>query len=296
MRVFVTGATGFIGSAVVRDLLRAGHQVRGLSRSDAGAAALQAAGAEVLRGDVEQLESLKSGAAGADAVIHLAFNHDFSKFVQNCENDRRAIETMGDALAGTHKPLIVTSGTGMGGGTAGRPITEDDAPVSSKVVARAASEEAADAVAARGVRVGIVRLPQVHDTRKAGLVTYLIAVAREKGFVAHVGDGQNRWPAAHVSDVAPLYRLALEKTDKHARYHAVGEEGVSMRDIAEVLGKGLRMPVRSIAPGEAAAYFGWMAHFASADMRASSAKTRSALGWKPTGPGMIEDLQKLEWL
>lgn len=178
----------------------------------------------------------------------------------------------------------------------GRPVTEDDAPVSSSDIPRAASEEAASAAAERGVRVAVMRLPQVHDTRRAGLVSYLIATARQKGFVAYVGDGQNQWPAAHVADVAPLYRLVLEKAGRFARYHAVAEEGVGARAMADVLGTGLRMPVRSIAPGEAGAYFGWMAHFAAADMRASSAKTRSALGWQPAGPTMLEDLQKLEWV
>ena len=296
MRVFVTGATGFIGQALVPELIDAGHLVLGLARSDAGAAALKAAGADVLRGDVEQLDVLKSGASQADATIHLAFNHDFSKFVQNCENDRRAIEAMGDALTGTRKLLLVTSGTGMGKAAAGRAATEDDDKVSSKEVPRAMSEEAADRVAQRGVRVGIVRLPQVHDTHKAGLVSALIAIAREKGFVGYVGAGENQWPAAHVSDVARLYRLALEKTDGSARYHAVAEEGVGVREISEVLGKGLRLPVRSIAPGEAQAHFGWLAHFAGWDLRASSAKTRAALAWEPAGPRMLEDLEKMEWV
>jgi nucleoside-diphosphate-sugar epimerase len=296
MQVFVTGATGFIGSALAPELLKAGHRVLGLSRSDAGAAALRTAGAEVLRGEVEKLEVLQDGARQADAVIHLAFNHDFSKFMQNCENDGRAVEALGEALAGTPKPLLVTSGTGMGKAAAGRPATEDDDKVSSKEVPRAMSEEAADRAAQRGVRVGIVRLPQVHDTKKAGLISYLAAIARERGFVAYVGEGQNQWPAAHVSDVARLYRLALEKTGSYARYHAVAEEGVSVRTLSDVLGRGLRLPVRSIPPSEAPAHFGWMAHFASWDLRASSAKTRQALGWEPTGPSMMEDLERLEWV
>jgi nucleoside-diphosphate-sugar epimerase len=296
MRVFMTGATGFIGSALVPELLEAGHQVLGLARSDAGAATLRAAGADVLHGDVEGVDVLKRGAAQADAVVHLAFNHDFSKFMQNCETDRRAIEAMGDALAGSKKLLLMTSGTGMGQAAAGRAATEDDDKASSKEVPRAMSEEAADRLAQRGVRVGIVRLPQVHDTKKAGLVSLLIAVAREKGFVGYVGEGKNRWPATHVSDVVRLYRLALEKTPAYARYHAVAEEGVGVREISEVLGKGLRLPVRSIAPSEAQAHFGWLAHFAGRDLSASSAKTRHALGWEPSGPGMMEDLEKLEWL
>jgi nucleoside-diphosphate-sugar epimerase len=295
MRVFVTGATGFIGSAVVRELLGAGHQVLGLARSDAGARALEAAGAQVHRGDVEHLEGLKSGAAQADAVIHLAFSHDFSKFAQSSEQERRAIEALGDALMGTRKLLIVTSGTGMAGAAAGRATTEDDAPVSADGFPRA-PEKAAEVVAQRGVRVGVVRLPQVHDTRKAGLCTYLIAVAREKGFSAYVGAGENHWPAAQVSDVARLYRLALERTEGYARYHAVAEEGVRLREIAEVVGKGLSLPARSIQASEAPGHFGWMGHFAGADLRASSAKTRQALGWEPTGPGLMQDLEKLEWV
>lgn len=296
MKVFVTGATGFIGSALVPELLEAGHRVLGLSRSDAGAAALRAAGAEVLRGEIEQLDVLRGGARQADAVIHLAFNHDFSRFLQNCENDRRAVEALGEALAGTAKPLLVTSGTGMGKAAAGRPATEDDDKASSKEVPRAMSEEAADRAAQRGVRVGIVRLPQVHDTKKAGLVSYLAAVAREKGFVAYVGEGQNQWPAAHVSDVARLYRLALEKIGSYARYQAVAEGGISVRALSDVLGRGLHLPVRSIPPSDASAHFGWMAHFATADLRASSVKTRQALGWEPTGPSMMEDLEKFEWV
>jgi nucleoside-diphosphate-sugar epimerase len=295
MRVFVTGATGFIGSAVVRELLGAGHQVLGLARSDAGARALEAAGAEVHHGDIEQLEGLKSGAAQADAVIHLAFSHDFSKFAQSSEQERHAIEALGDALTGTKKLLIVTSGTGMTGAAQGRATTEDDAPASAPGFPRA-PEKAADAVVVRGVRVGVVRLPQVHDTRKAGLVTFLVALAREKGFSAYVGAGENHWPAAHVSDVARLYRLALEKTDAYARYHGVAEEGVRLREIAEVVGKGLKVPVRSMPASEAAAHFGWMGHFAALDLRASSVKTRTALGWEPTGPRLMQDLEQLEWV
>jgi nucleoside-diphosphate-sugar epimerase len=295
MKVFVTGATGFIGSAIVRELLDAGHQVMGLTRSDAGAQSLIAAGAEAHRGDLENLESLRSGAANSDAVIHTAFNHDFSKFVANCEADRQVIGALGDALAGSGRLLTVTSGTGMANRGPGRPSTEDDPPVSSKVVARAASEEAAASVAARGVRVAVVRLPQVHDTVKQGLVTYAIQVAREKRVSAYVGDGLNRWPAAHRLDTAHLYRLALEKTGADARYHAVAEEGVRVRDIAEVIGRGLKVPAVSIASEEAAQHFGWLAPFVGWDIAASSALTREKLGWNPTGPGLISDLENMRY-
>lgn len=295
MRVFVTGATGFIGSLVVKELKAAGHQVLGLARNDAGVAALKAAGVEVLRGDLEHHETLKSGAAQADAVINLAFNHDFSKFAESSENERRAIEAMGDAMAGTNKLLIVTSGTGLIAAGEGRPATEDDAPVASPNFPRT-PELAAEAVAKRGVRVGVVRLPQVHDTKKAGLVSFLIALAREKGYVAHVGDGSARWPAVHVTDAARLYRLAVERPEAFARYNAVAEEGVTLRDITEVLGKGLKLPVRSISQGEVPAYFGWLSHFAGRDAPASSAKTQAMLGWKPSGPTMLQDLEKLEWV
>jgi nucleoside-diphosphate-sugar epimerase len=292
MRVFVTGATGFIGSQIVPELLKAGHRVLGLTRSDAGARSLVAAGAEAHRGNVEDLESLRTGAAKSDGVIHTAFNHDFSKFVQNCENDRLAIEAMGEALAGSNRPLLITSGTGMGSVTQGQLATEDffnpNAPNPRK-----ASEIAGIAVAERGVNVSVVRLPQVHDPVKQGLITYLVQIAREKGVSAYLGDGLNRWPAAHVLDVARLYRLALEKGAPGSRYHAVAEEGISVREMAEVVGRRLKLPVVSIAPDQAAAHFGWLGMFADHDMPASSALTRERVGWHPTGPGLIADLEQL---
>jgi nucleoside-diphosphate-sugar epimerase len=293
MRVFVTGATGFIGSAVVTELIAAGHQVLGLCRSSEKAAALAAAGAEVHRGSLDDLDSLKRGAARSDGVIHLAFNHDFSRFVANCEDDRRVITALGAALAGSDRPLIVTSGTGMAHTLPGQPAKEDGAVISAEVIPRAASEEAAASVAADGVNVSVVRLPQVHDTVKQGLVTYAIAVARDKGVFAYVGDGRNRWPAAHVRDTARLYRLAIEKAEPGAKYHAVAEEGVALRDIAEVIGRRLNMPVRSIAPAEAQAHFGWLALFVQYDAPASSEATRKRLGWQPTGPGLLADLAEL---
>jgi nucleoside-diphosphate-sugar epimerase len=294
MRVFVTGATGFIGSAVVKDLIAAGHQVLGLSRSDEGAAALTAAGAEVHRGSLEDLDGLKRGAAGCDGVIHLAFNHDFSTFAANCEDDRGVIAALGEALAGSNRPLIVTSGTGMANTVPGQPAIEDGAVISSSLIPRAASEEAAAAVAATGVNVSVVRLPQVHDTAKQGLISYAIPIYRDKGVCAYIGDGGNRWPAAYILDVARLYRLAIERAEPNAKYHAVGEDGVSMRDIAEVLGRRLGLPVKSITPEDAPAFFGWLAMFASHDMPASSAQTRQKLGWRPTGPSLIADLEQLQ--
>ena len=292
MRVFVTGATGFIGSAVVPELIKAGHQVLGMARSDAGAKFLEGAGAKVHRGDLEDLESLRKGAEQSDGVIHLAFNHDFSKFVENCEMDRRAVEALGSALAGSDRPLVITSGTGIVR-VEGRPATEDDTPNSP--LPRVASEEAAAALAAKGMRVSVMRLPQVHDTVKQGLITYLVAVAREKGVSAYVGDGSNRWPAVHILSCAQLYRLALEKGKAGARYHAVGEEGVSLREIAEVIGRGLKVPVVSISPEKAGEHFGWLAHFVGFDIPASSALTQERLGWRPTGPGMISDLEKMNY-
>jgi len=289
MRVFITGATGFIGSAVVAELIEKGHQVLGLARSDAGAASLTAAGAEVQRGDLEDLDSLRAGAAATDGVIHLGFVHDFSRFAEVCEIDRQAIEAIGSTLAGSDRPFIITSGTAIAY-TPGRATTEEDAPNSP--TPRAASELAADAIAARGVRVSVVRLPQVHDPYKQGLVTYLVAVAREKGVSAYVGDGVNRWPAVHRLDAAHLYTLALEKGASGARYNPVAEEGVPLRDIAESLGRGLKIPVVSIQPEDVAAHFGWLAMFAGLDAPASSALTRQRLGWNPTGPDLLSDLDQ----
>jgi nucleoside-diphosphate-sugar epimerase len=292
MRVFVTGATGFIGSAVVPELIKAGHQVLGLTRSEAGAKALAAAGAEAHRGDLDDVESLRSGAAKSDGAIHLAFNHDFAKFVENCENDRRAIEALGSAFAGSNRPLVITSGTAVAH-TNGRPSTEDDAPNSP--LPRVASEQAASALASKGLNVLVVRLPQVHDTVKQGLITYLVALAREKGASAYVGDGTNHWTAVHVSDCARLYRLVLEKGVAGTRYNAVGEEGVPVRQIAETIGRGLKVPVVSVAPEKAGEHFGWLAGFVGVDLPASSALTQQRMGWKPTGPGLIADLEKMDY-
>ena len=289
MRVFLTGATGFIGSALIPELIGAGHQVLGLARSDAGAKALTAAGAEVHRGDLEDLESLRSGAAASEGVIHCGFIHDFSRFQEVCEVDRRAIVALGSTLEGSDRPLIVTSGTAIAF-TPGRPTTEDDA--ANSPMPRVASEEAVEALAKRGVRTSVMRLPQVHNRFKQGLVTYLIALAREKGVSAYVGDGQNRWPAGPLLAVARLYRLALEKGATGARYHAVAEEGVPLREIAEAIGRGLKVPVVSKTAEEAGAHFGWLAMFAGHDIPASSALTQERLGWHPTGPGLIADLDE----
>jgi nucleoside-diphosphate-sugar epimerase len=295
MRVFVTGATGFIGSEVVRELIEAGHQVLGLTRSDAGARSLAGAGAEVHRGDLNDLESLRSGAAMSDGVIHAAFNHDFSTFVANCEMDRRVIETLGDALAGSDRPLLITSGTGMGAGEPGRLATEDDPPDPDNQNPRVASELAAAAVRERGVNVSVMRLPQVHNEFKQGLISYAVAIAREKGTSAYIGDGSNRWPAVHVLDAARLYRLALEKHAAGTRYNAVAEEGVPVRDIAESIGRGLEVPVVSLTAEEAGPHFGWLAPFAGMDLPASSALTRERTGWRPTGPALLADLQRMRY-
>jgi len=290
MRVFLTGASGFIGSAVIEELKAAGHEVLGLARNDANAAKLEAAGVAVHRGDLSEPKTLAAGAAACDGTVHCAFIHDFSQYVENIAIDRRAVEAMLAALEGSGKPFILTSGTLMA--DPGREATEEDgASADGPGAARGATELVVEDYARRGVRAMIVRLPQVHDREKHGLVTYAIEVAREKGVSAYVGDGANRWAAAHVSDVARLYRLALEKGQAGARYHAVGESGVPMRDVAEAVGRRLGVPAASITPEEAPAHFGFLAMFAGRDAPTSSRLTQERLGWTPTGPGLVEDLE-----
>ncbi len=294
MRVFVTGATGFIGWRVVAELIGSGHEVLGLTRSDAGEKALRAAGAEAYRGTLEDPDSLREGAAKADAVIHLAFDHDFSNFVANCEKDRRAIMAMGEALKGSNKPILITSGTGVGIAKPGQPADEDVANFEHPNP-RVASEMAGAALSDAGVNVSIVRLPQVHDPVKQGFVSPLADIVRKKRLAAYVGEGLNRWPAAHVLDVARLYRLALERNQPGARYHAVAEEGVAAKDIVTALGRGFGVPVTSIPAEQAGEYYGWLAAFAGLDMPASSAKTREWLKWSPTGPGLLADLAAMDY-
>jgi nucleoside-diphosphate-sugar epimerase len=294
MRIFVTGATGFIGSAVLPELTTAGHQVIGLTRSDAGARLLEQMGVEVHRGTLEDPESVRLGAEKADAVIHTAFDHDFSRFVENCQKDGRVIAAMGEALKGSNRPLVITSGTGLGnaelGGIATESVTNFDHPNP-----RVASELAGNALLEKGINVSVVRLPQVHNTLKQGLISPLVEIARAKGVSAYVGQGKNRFPAGHLSDVALLYRLAIERGEPGARYNAVGEEGVETKQIAEALGRGLNLPTKSIAPEDAAEHFGWMAMFAGLDFPASSAETRRVLHWSPVGPGLIADLEAMDY-
>jgi nucleoside-diphosphate-sugar epimerase len=292
MRIFVTGATGFIGSAVVRELIDAGHQVLGLARSDAGAKSLAAAGAQVHRGELADLESLRSGAAASDAVIHTAFLHDWSRFSASCELDKRAIETIGAVLQGSSRRFIVSSGVGV---AQGRAATENDPPLPASPSLPRVSEVTAVGLMERGVNAVVMRLPQVHDAVKQGLVTPLIAMAREKGVSAYVGDGQNRWAAAHVLDVAGLYRLALENGTAGARYNAVAEEGVTLKDIATAIGRGLNLPVTSVSQEQAQGHFGFFGFFVGRDSPVSSAKTRKELGWNPTGPGLIADLDNMRY-
>lgn len=294
MRVFLTGATGFIGSHILPELLAAGHEVLGLTRSEAGARRLAAAGANAHRGTLEDLDSLSAGANQADAIIHTAFDHDFTNFVANCEKDARAIGALGSALQGSDRPLLITSGVAIGDPGDGGPALESEFNTHHPIP-RIASEQAGNALLDAGVDVRVIRLPQVHDTAKQGLISPYIDNAREKGRVGYVGEGTNRWSAAHVSDVAKLYVLALDRGHKGGRYHAVAERGVMIRDIAEVVAAGLRMPVVSLSPAEVPSYFGWLSIFAGLDMQALSEATRAALGWQPGGPGLLADLRAMNY-
>ena len=294
MRIFLTGATGFIGSHIIPELLGAGHQVLGLTRSEAGEKTLIEAGAEPWRGTLEDLDRLRRGAAQADAVIHCAFDHDFSNFVANCQKDQRVIRAMGEALAGSDRPFVITSGTGMGTKEPGKPATEDVINVDNpnpRVISEVTGNELLEA----GLRVMVVRLPQVHDTRKQGLISPLAQIARQKGVSAYVGEGRNVWPAGHVLDVARLYRLAVEQGTAGERFNAVGEEGIPARDIAEALGKGLGVPVVSLSPDQAQEHFGWMGMFVGMSMPASSGWTQKRLGWKPKERGLLADLAEMDY-
>ncbi|MEP6985675.1 MAG: SDR family oxidoreductase [Chloroflexota bacterium] len=288
MKVFVTGASGFVGSAVVRELVSAGHQVVGLARSDASAALIEAAGAKVLRGSLDDLDSLKSGAATSDGVIHTAYIHNFPNFAESAEADRKAIETIGAALAGSNRPFIVTGGSG--GLTPGRLATEED-PVPAGMPR--VSEQLGLSMASRGVRVSIMRLPtSVHGEGDHGFVPRLITIAREKGVSAYPGDGSNRWPSVHRVDSARLYRLALETAPAGTRLHPIGDEGVPTREIAGVIGRHLNLPIVSVPVEEAGEHFGWLGRFFALDMPVSGTLTRQQFNWQPTQPGLIEDLEQ----
>lgn len=293
MRIFLTGATGFIGSHIVPELIWEGHQVLGLTRSKAGAETLNAAGAEVHHGDIEDLESLRRGAAQCDAVIHTAFDHNFANFAANCQKDGRVIEALGSALEGSDRPLVITSATAMGAAVAGEPSSEDhfnpDHPNP-----RVASELAGHEQLQRGINVSVMRLSQIHDTRKQGLVSELIPLALKSGVSAYIGEGKNLWSAAHIDDTAHLYRLAVEKAEPGARYHATAEQGIAFHAIAEVIGTTLNVPVVSLKGQEAAEHFGWLTAFVAKDMSASNALTRERLNWNPLGRGLLEDLAQLE--
>lgn len=295
MRVFVTGATGFVGSAVVRELIDAGHEVLGLARSDEAAAVLAAAGAAAHRGSLDDLDSLRRGAAAADGVIHAAFIHDYADLTAAGEADRLAIEALGAGLAQSGRPLVVTSV--IGHLTPGLLGTEESAPdTRSSAKHRAASEEAALALAAQGVRVSVLRLPlSVHGDGDTGFVPGLIQIARGTGVSAYIGDGTNRWPAVHRLDAAHLYRLALEGAAAGTVLHAIGDEGVPLSEIAGVIGTRLGLPAVSIPPEEAAGHFGWLAHFVSMDIPASSVKTQALLGWQPVHPALLPDLDREQY-
>ena len=290
MRVFLTGSTGFIGAQVARELIDAGHQVLGLTRSAGGARALRAIGAESHHGDIEDLSSLQRGAENCDAVIHTAFDHHFANFVANCQKDSRVIAALGAALEGSERPLIITSSTAMGSSAPGHAADEDhfnpDHPNP-----RVASALAGQALLQRGVNVVAMRLSQIHNPVRQGLVTELIKQAREKGVSAYIDEGLNQWSAAHLEDTAHLYRLALEKHQPGARYHATAESGIAFRLIAEAIGEGMGLPIVSVSSHKAAASFGWLSTFVGKDMSCLSNKTQERLGWQPSGPGLIEDLK-----
>lgn len=294
MRVFLTGATGFIGSRILSELMAAGHEVIGLTRSESGARQLVAAGASAHLGTLESPEGLARGAENADAIIHTAFDHDFSNFAANCEKDRRVIGALGSVFKRSNRPLLITSGVGMGDPGNGEPAREDvfDAHhFNPRIASELAGQEQLEA----GVNLGVVRLPQVHDTVKQGLITPYIEMARQKGVVAYVEEGINRWAGGHVSDVARLYVLALGRSEPGARYNAVAEEGVATRDIANTVAAGLGLPAVSLSKDEAEAHFGWLAMFASANITASSALTREKLGWVPKGPNLLDDLRDMDY-
>jgi nucleoside-diphosphate-sugar epimerase len=288
MRVFVTGASGFVGSAIVKELLQAGHQVLGLARTDSAAEVLTKAGAAVHRGNLDDLDSIKKGVAYSDAVIHTAFNHDFTRYKENCENDRKVILALGEALAGSGNPLVITSGLGLL--KKDRLVTENDTPPGSDVTPRAATDEAAAAVAKQGVNTYVVRLPIVHGPDDHGFIPILIGMAKEKGQSVYIGEGQNSWPAVHRLDAAVVYRLIIEKQPAQKVFHAVAEEGVPFRQIATAIGQGLHVPTVSKNVQDAAAHFSWFTHFASMDFAASSEQSRKILGWEPSQPGLFDEL------
>ncbi|MCO6147023.1 SDR family oxidoreductase [Flavobacterium sp. NRK1] len=289
MRVFVTGASGFVGSAIVDELLTAGHTVLGLVRSESSAQKLKESGAEVVMGDINDPDVIRKGAISCDAVIHTAFNHDFSRYSQSCEDDRKVIEFFSDALSGTQKPFVITSAVGIL--RSEKAITEDDKPASSASVARAASEEAAWEASAKGVNTYIVRLPIVHGKDDHGFIPIVIEMNKEKGQCGYIGEGLNRWPAVHREDAASLYRLIIEKQPEQKVFHPVAEEGVSFKEIAETISKGISLPAKSLSHDEAEAHFGWFTHFAAMDGYASSEKTRQILNWTPTQINFIKDLE-----